>query len=186
MRIYEPTKERVESCLTIGPPRGPLRDSEGVWYWHEYGWVVQYSVSATDSTLHLAFNHGQAVHQYIQLDSTEPNFGGVRWWFLCPKCNGRVSHLHRPSHTYYFFCRHCYDLSYESAQSSRKKSEKFFQALARDLDSTTRQARSWLRVTHPGGAVHEVKRPILNKVRDRRTGIALMITKQARGRGLMV
>lgn len=77
-------------------------------------------------------------------------------------------------------------LSYESAQSSRKKSEKFFQALARDLDSTTRQARSWLRVTHPGGAVHEVKRPVGESVRDRRTGIALMVTKLAREQGLSI
>lgn len=186
MGIYQSTKQRVESCLTIGPPRGPLRDSEGAWYWDQYGWLVQYSVSASESTLHLSFNHGKAVHQYIQLKSTEPNFGGVRWWFLCPKCHGRISHLHRPSYTYYFFCRHCYDLSYESAQSSRRRSERFFHRIANDLQSTTREARLWFRVSYPAGAVHEVKRPTINKVRDRRTGIGLIVTKLAREKGLSI
>lgn len=180
-----PTKERVESCLTIGPPSGVLHDTKSTWYWERYGWRVQYRVSAASSQLRLTFNHGLPVEQNVRLDHTEPNYGGVRWWFLCPKCKRRVSRLHLPSHAYYFFCRHCHDLSYESAQSSRTWSEGFFQKIARDLGTTTRVARLWFRVTR-GGVVHEVKRPIIERVRDRRTGVALAVTKAARANGLTV
>ena len=177
------TKRTVESCLTIGPPRGLLRDTEGAWNWRRYGWVVHYRVFACSSSLHLSFDHGRLVKQDIQLERTEPNYGGMRWWFLCPMCSRRVSRLHLPSHAYYFSCRQCYDLSYESAQSSHKKSEAFFKLIARDLESTTREARLWFRVMH-GGVVHEVKKPIIEKVRDRQIGIALAVTKEAREKGL--
>lgn len=35
-----------------------------------------------------------------------------------------------------------------------------------------------------GGTVHEVKRPLIDKVRDRRSGIALEVTKRAREKAL--
>lgn len=177
------TKETVESCLTIGPPRGLLRDTEGAWNWTRYGWVVHYRVFACSSSLHLSFDHGRVVKQDIGLELTKPNYGGMRWWFVCPMCSRRVSRLHLPSHAYYFSCRQCFDLSYESAQSSRNKSERFFQDIARHLECTTRVARLWFRVTY-GGVAHEIKRPAIEKVRDRRKGIALLITKQAREKGL--
>jgi hypothetical protein len=183
----QPTKRRVESCLTIGPPRGFLRDAVLLWYWDRHISFVHYRVEASSSILNLSFDReGLPVEQNVQLVSTEPNYGGLRWWLLCPKCDRRVSHLHLPPRgCFRFLCRHCHDLSYESAQSSRKKSERFFQAIARDMESTTREARLWFRVRQ-GGVVHEVKRPTIEKVRDRRTGVALVVTKQARLRGLSV
>ena len=57
-----------------------------------------------------------------------------------------------PSDAYYFSCRHCYDLSYESVQSSRTKSQYFFNGVAQHLESTTRQARLWFRVVYGGGS----------------------------------
>lgn len=179
------TKRQVESCLTIGPPRGPLRDTVSAWSWDRYGWVVEYRVFAATDTLHLSFDHGRAVEQVIQLDRTAPTYGGTRWWFLCPRCSRRVSYLHLPSRAYYFFCRHCHDLNYESVLTSHKKSERLFKDIARDLESTTRVARLWFRVTR-GGVVHEVKRPMIERVRDRRTGIALLVTREARRKGLSV
>jgi hypothetical protein len=143
-------------------------------------------VSAHNSILKLTFNHGRPVEQSIYLDRTQPNFGGVRWWFLCPRCQHRVSRLYLPSYEYYFACRHCYDLSYESAKSSHRWSEKFFKKIAGGLGTTTRVARLWVRVNRveQGAVVHEVKRPISGRVRDRRTGIALLVTKMARQKGL--
>src|SRR4029078_3134145 len=90
-------KRRVESCLTIGPPPGLFLDTVGVWYWKRYGWLVQYRVIASTSTLRLSFDHRLPVDQDIKLDRTAPNYGGARWWFLCPRCSRRVSRLHRPS-----------------------------------------------------------------------------------------
>lgn len=183
MQTSKIIKQRVESCLTIGPPRGLLRDTESVWYWHRYGWLVRYRLIASTSILNLDFDHGLPAQQNIKLDRTQPNYGGDRWWFLCPQCNRRVTRLHLPSDAYRFFCRDCHNLSYESAQSSHKKSERFFHRIAQDLETTTREARLWFRL-QKGGIVHEVKRPLMGKVRDRRTGIALIVTKQARQRGL--
>lgn len=53
----------------------------------------------------------------IQLTTTPCNFGGVRYWFICPLsrndqyCGKRVGILYKAGD--YFGCRHCYNLSYE-------------------------------------------------------------------------
>ena|SRR5260370_19481903 len=66
----------------------------------------------------------------ILLSSTVPNFGGVRWWFICPliedglACKRRVKKLFLPPSETYFGCRACYRLTYESAQSHDARVDK--------------------------------------------------------------
>jgi len=61
----------------------------------------------------------------IQLTTTPCNFGGVRYWFICPLskngiyCGRRVAKLYKAPGANYFGCRHCYNLSYESRNESR-------------------------------------------------------------------
>jgi len=61
----------------------------------------------------------------ISLTTTPCNFGGVRYWFICPLsvngvyCGRRTGTLYLASGGNYFGCRHCYDLSYESRNESR-------------------------------------------------------------------
>lgn len=61
----------------------------------------------------------------ISLTTTPCNFGGKRYWFICPLslngvyCGRRVGTLYLASGGNYFGCRHCYDLSYESRNESR-------------------------------------------------------------------
>ncbi|MHC4752129.1 MAG: hypothetical protein ACYTFW_19930, partial [Planctomycetota bacterium] len=61
----------------------------------------------------------------IALTTTPCNFGGVRYWFVCPLytngiyCGRRVAKLYKAPGAVYFGCRHCYDLSYESRNESR-------------------------------------------------------------------
>jgi hypothetical protein len=61
----------------------------------------------------------------ISLTTTPCNFGGVRYWFICPLsingvyCGRRTGTLYIASGGNYFGCRHCYDLSYESRNESR-------------------------------------------------------------------
>ena len=61
----------------------------------------------------------------INLTTTPCNFGGVRYWFICPlsrngvSCGRRTGTLYLASSGNYFGCRHCYDLSYESRNESR-------------------------------------------------------------------
>lgn len=57
------------------------------------------------------------VEQAISFDRTSCNYGGYRTWFLCPRCWQRVALLYGAGK--YFFCRHCYNLTYGSQQESR-------------------------------------------------------------------
>ncbi|MFH2063161.1 MAG: hypothetical protein ABIJ46_03335 [bacterium] len=53
----------------------------------------------------------------IRLTTTRPNYGGVRWWFVCPlsrngrACDRRVGVLYLGGR--YFGCRRCYRLPYD-------------------------------------------------------------------------
>jgi hypothetical protein len=55
----------------------------------------------------------------VDLVSTPCNFGGFRYWFLCPlvidnqPCQRRVAKLCLPPGQTYFGCRHCYGLTYQ-------------------------------------------------------------------------
>jgi hypothetical protein len=61
----------------------------------------------------------------VSLTTTPCNFGGVRYWFVCPLytngvyCGRSVGTLYLPPGGKYFGSRHCYDLSYESRNESR-------------------------------------------------------------------
>jgi len=61
----------------------------------------------------------------VNLTTTPCNFGGVRYWFICPLskngvyCGRRVAKLYKAPGGSYFGCRHCYNLSYESRNECR-------------------------------------------------------------------
>lgn len=67
--------------------------------------------------------------QTVKLTSTPGNYGGLRYWFVCPcyrgpgyegkYCNRKVSKLYLPPTGYEFGCRHCQRLSYASRNVSR-------------------------------------------------------------------
>ena len=61
----------------------------------------------------------------VHLTNTPCNFGGIRYWFICPLsrngvfCGRRVAKLYCAPGGNYYGCRFCYDLSYESRNESR-------------------------------------------------------------------
>ena len=61
----------------------------------------------------------------VKLVSTTCNYGGKRWWFICPLivdnkiCNRRVGGLYI-ARGKYFGCKHCHNLTYKSSQESHK------------------------------------------------------------------
>ncbi len=65
----------------------------------------------------------------IPLLSTRPNYGGVRWWFACPRlrdgcpCARRVRRLYLRRG--YFACRLCHDLTYRSSQEAHRLGRMF-------------------------------------------------------------
>jgi hypothetical protein len=87
----------------------------------------------------------------IQLQTTPLPWGGVRYWFTCPlvrdnwPCQRRVGALYLPPGAQYFGCRHCYNLTYQSAQ---EKGE--FDGLYRSLAASMQES-------HPGITAKDVK-----------------------------
>jgi hypothetical protein len=74
----------------------------------------------------------------VQLVTTKPNYGGHRWWFICPivRRDGgpprRVAKLYLPSGCKYFGSREAYGLTYTSCQESGK-SRGLFRRLAAEV-----------------------------------------------------
>jgi hypothetical protein len=81
-------------------------------------------------------------------DRTSCNYGGQRTWFLCPRCWQRVAVLYGAGK--YFWCRHCYDLTYSSQQESRQ-------------DRLMRKAR---KIRARLGASNDFTKPILFKPKN--------------------
>ena len=79
--------------------------------------------------LHYTLNRINEYFEYpIKMTATRPNFGGLRWWFLCPRlksgwrnCGRRVGKLYLPPCADHFACRLCHDLTYVSCQTSDKR-----------------------------------------------------------------
>jgi hypothetical protein len=61
---------------------------------------------------------GEQFCHWVSLRSTVPNYGGRRWWFLCPIKKIRVAKLYLPPGATCFACRQAHDLTYTSCQES--------------------------------------------------------------------
>jgi len=108
--------------------------SKGVLYWWSVGETGTPSASIRFRVLcnhnqrffqiHYRWNDTGNVSQSILLQTTRPNFGGIRWWFECPHvvrgdpCARRVGKLYLKNR--FFACRNCHDLTYRSCQQSHR------------------------------------------------------------------
>lgn len=59
----------------------------------------------------------RTVRQEIDLHVSECHFGGLRTYFICPKCGRKVMALYFS--TKYFYCRSCCNLTYKSQQEDK-------------------------------------------------------------------
>jgi hypothetical protein len=151
-------KTTVEECLSIDANRwtreGILRAGvrvSGSWAWtyrSGRGFAVNYDVDAPDlarpsvrlwySWIWRSSRQEESADYSVRLGVTQPHFGGLRWWFLCPltlngrPCGRRVGKLYLPPHARYFGCRHCHQLTYSSCQESHKY-DGLYRLMARDL-----------------------------------------------------
>lgn len=64
----------------------------------------------TGEHLIAALVSGQSVA--VQLTTTSPKYGGVRWWYVCPTCAGRKASLYVSGTS--LCCRQCAGLHYVS------------------------------------------------------------------------
>jgi len=98
-------------------------------------------------------NGGQKECNYkISVVSTPCNYGGERWWYICPltvngrNCRRRCRIIYMPPGEEYFGCRKCYELSYESRQRHREKFYEDFARPMRAMDAALeklKRVRSW-------------------------------------------
>lgn len=83
---------------------------------------------------------GPPAVQRVQLLTTRPHFGGVRYWMECPACEGRKGVLWLPPPASRFRCRECYELTYRSAQRSGLEEARW-----RTPEATRERMRRYLR-----------------------------------------
>lgn len=128
----------------------------GKWAWWNDACERTASINfrVKDNQIKLSFayreNGGEwaPVEQTVFFDWTPCNFGGYRYWFLCPGCGRRVAILYAAGK--YFLCRHCYRLTYASSQES-------------GLDRLMRKSR---KIRRRLGASEALSTPIVCKPRD--------------------
>jgi len=61
----------------------------------------------------------------LDVDETTPRYGGVRSWWLCPACGGRVTTLYLPPGVSAPACRSCYRLTYKTRQAHDKRDDRY-------------------------------------------------------------
>jgi len=64
-------------------------------------------------------------HIRLYVDETTPRYGGVRYWWLCPACGGRVTTLYLPPGVTAPACRRCYRLTYKTRQAHDKRDDRY-------------------------------------------------------------
>jgi len=101
--------------------------------WGENKSSVGISVVLDDDDKYLKINYTQTDNYTeekkdfdykISLTTTPCNYGGERYWFICPwykdgvYCGNRVGTIYKGGD--YFACRHCYELTYSSRNKNRR------------------------------------------------------------------
>jgi hypothetical protein len=163
-------KTTVEASLSIDANRwmreGILRASVHLWgnwrwtYRSGSGFSVNYDVNTFDllqPVVRLSYSwtwrrskEPQSESYLVQLTTTQPRFGGVRWWFVCPlvlngaACNRRVGKLYLPPAARYFGCRQCHDLTYTSSQEAHS-GESLLKHIAAEMGCSLRVVKRLMR-----------------------------------------
>jgi hypothetical protein len=109
---------------------------------------ISYRADMTDcynSKLTLNYTRGssgdkESVEQVIRLVFTEPNFGGRRWWMICPFGGGRCAKLYLPSNGDRFASRKAWRLGYHIQRVAHR--DRPFERLFRLQDKLGSQ-RGW-------------------------------------------
>ena len=88
----------------------------------------------------------------VSFVTTLCNFGGVRYWFVCPDCWSRVGVLYLVPGDVRFRCRYCNNLSYHSRNRCRLGT---FGHTSRQIDKLRSEIKRW---TWRGRPTRKVKR----------------------------
>jgi hypothetical protein len=138
---WQGKKGTVEESLVVGMKGLRKRLFAGAagtltWTWasggkSSIGYYVRSSADWPTVHLHYRWRHTEDVNIPVRLEATPTQFGGRRWWFICPlivrgiACNRRVGSLYLPPGARYFGCRECHDLTYRSCQEAHRDERVF-------------------------------------------------------------
>lgn len=136
----------------------PGKGMAGTWYWlypgREPHASLKYTADLRDPAqawCELRYSvRGEPVSCIISLTTTRPRYGGLRWWFVCPRPKKdamqaqRVAKLHLPPGARYFGSRESYGLTYKSSQENGKD-RGLMARLAADLGTDPRTIKAALR-----------------------------------------
>jgi hypothetical protein len=90
----------------------------------------------------------------VYLTSSRCNFGGQRYWFICPlfkdgiSCQRRVGVLYKGGD--YFGCRDCYNLTYRSRNESRSSKYAIFDKYFKNQEKIEVLAKEIKRFSYAG------------------------------------
>jgi len=70
--------------------------------------------------LYYTRNETNRIDYKVGITTTRPNYGGLRYWFICPSCSKRTRKLYFLGGQGYFLCRTCQGLTYRSCRESHK------------------------------------------------------------------
>lgn len=129
--------------------------------------------SAGSAELELDYQRGEQRNRTaISLETTTPHFGGVRFWFRCPRCNRRARTLFATKRELEPACRSCHGLQYRSAQTRdarvdelRDDQEKMIAML---FDSSGPLSARLRRIRLVANAVKAIERDQAKRMRARR------------------
>lgn len=109
------------------------------------------------TTTHYPSEESRDVNYTVRFDYTEPNYGGVRPWFVCPECDTRRRKLYLPPRrgAGRYLCRECYDLGYRSSRTSGNKMERAEQRYRKAFAKADAENRR----PHPNNRPHTPTRP---------------------------
>lgn len=86
------------------------------WTFRSHESSITYIVQPSQGVRLVYQSKGLDYDYLVRVVTTAPNYGGKRYWWLCPSCSRRVRILYGGSH---FLCRKCKNLTYESCQQNR-------------------------------------------------------------------
>lgn len=143
---------------------GILQITRGRWAKLQSVYSVRWVNGLPVLTLH-------TLHQTITTTTTRPYFGGVRYWWGCPRCGNRCKKLYLPPGARQFACRGCHNLTYASAQEARKLPG-HIGALAGVIENMQRVEHidKKLSRAQPGSNRHEYLLQLRDKYTDRAVG----------------
>ena len=153
-----PKRATVEDSLVLSVSAlrraGALVPGErmgGTWGWTYEGEdrphaIVRYEADLTEPDypwLRLRYCvNGERVDCVVRLVTTRPNYGGRRWWFLCPLVRRRVAKLYLPPGGGLFGSREAHGLTYAFCQASGSP---LIAAIAADVSASVPRVRRAMR-----------------------------------------